>query len=393
MFVKRFVAKDMQEALKKISAEFGPDAVILQNKSIRKKGVAGLLSKKVVEVVAAYEPARNRKKSAKSAPLMQESERHSHETPELQPKAEPASPAKESGDEKASLLSRQMDELKEAVADFSNKIRIANRETTLTFSPDILSLYNSLLERDVQEELSKEIAAQAQDVQERKNYEVNAVAQQLIADRLGEPMPLKLKKFSQNVLLFVGPTGAGKTTTLAKLAGMLKFKENLDVALINTDTYRIGAMEQIKIYSEIMDIPLLTAYSTEELKEALRTLADKDVVLIDTAGKSVRDEETRNDLAQIAGAAHADEVFLVLSVSTGSSACREIVSSYSFIPDYKLIITKLDEVGSWGNVLNIADYAKKSLSYVTTGQNVPDDICKADVEKLADNIAGGEAAL
>lgn len=392
MFVKRFVAKDMQEALKKISAEFGPDAVILQNKSIRKKGVAGLLSKKVVEVVAAYEPARNRKKSAKPA-AAQESVRQSRGANEPQPAAAQADAVKEPGDEKASLLSKQMDELKEAVADFSNKIRIANRETTLTFSPDILSLYNALMQRDVQEELSKEIAVQAQDVQSRRNFATGEVAQQLIADRLGDPMPLKLKKFSQNVLLFVGPTGAGKTTTLAKLAGMLKFKEGLDVALINMDTYRIGAMEQIKIYSEIMDIPLKTAYNPEELKEALRTLGDKDVVLIDTAGKSVRDEETRNDLSLIAQTAHADEVFLVLSVSTGYNACREIVSSYSFIPDYKLIITKLDEVGSWGNVLNITDFAKKSLSYVTAGQNVPDDISKADIERLADNIAGREAAL
>ncbi len=391
MFVKRFVAKDMPEALRKISAEFGPDAVILQNKSIRKKGIPGLLSKKMVEVVAAYEPARSRKKSVRAEAL--ESAKHGSETQQTRQTAAPPAATKEPGDEKASLLSKQMDELKDAVADFSNKIRIVNKETTLTFTPDVLSLYNGLVERDVQEELSKEIASQAQEVKSRKDFEAKTVAQQLILDKLGEPMPLKLKRFKQNVLLFVGPTGAGKTTTLAKLAGMLKFKENLDVALVNTDTYRIGAMEQIKIYSEIMDIPLLTAYSPEELKQALVTLDDKDVVLIDTAGKSVRDEETRNDLSQIFEASGADEVFLVMSVSTGYKACREIVSSYSFIPDYKLIITKLDEIGSWGNVLNITDFAKKSLSYVTMGQNVPDDICKADAQSLADNIAGKEAAL
>lgn len=391
MFVKRFVAKDMHEALKKISAEFGPDAVILQNKSIRKKGVAGLVSKKMVEVVAAYEPARNRKKSVRQE--ADKPEQNKVREAEPQQRVAPVAAAKEAGDEKASILSKQMDELKEAVADFSNKIRIVNRETTLSFSPDILSLYNSLVERDVQEDISKEIAARTQDVKSRRDVETNIVAQQLILDRLGEPIPLKLKKFTQNVLLFVGPTGAGKTTTLAKLAGMLKFKENLDVAVINTDTYRIGAMEQIKIYSEIMDIPLVTAYNPEELKDALAALADKDVVLIDTAGKSVRDEDAKSDLSQIIKAAGADEVFLVLSVSTGHKACKQIVSSYSFVEDYKLIITKLDEVGSWGNVLNIADFSKKSLSYVTMGQNVPDDICKADMQTLAENIVGKEAAL
>jgi flagellar biosynthesis protein FlhF len=99
------------------------------------------------------------------------------------------------------------------------------------------------------------------------------------------------------------------------------------------------------------------------------------------------------ELSQYIEAAVADEVFLVISVATGYNACRDIISSYSFIENYKLIITKLDEVATWGNVLNIADFAHKSLSYVTMGQNVPDDIRKADIQSLADNITGEEAAL
>jgi flagellar biosynthesis protein FlhF len=392
MFVKRYVAKDMQEAIKKIGNELGPDAVILQSKNIRQKGIKGLFGKKMVEVVAAYEPSR-KKKPAKQA---EEKQADLKQAPESEPmqSTTAAEPEKESEkEEKTSTLSRQMEELKDAVADFSNKIRIANRETTLTFSPEILSLYNGLIERDVQEDLSKEIAARAQDVQSRRPFETRIIAQQLILDRLGDPMPLKLKKFKQNVLLFAGPTGAGKTTTLAKLAGMLKFGEKLDVAIINTDTYRVGAMEQIRIYSEIMDIPLVTAYSAEELKTTLKTFEDKDVVLIDTAGRSPREELMKDDLSQLIEAACADEIFLVISVATGHKVCKDIIGSYAFIENYKLIITKLDEVGAWGNVLNIADYAQKSLSYVTMGQNVPDDIRQVDIQRLADNIIGEEAAL
>lgn len=393
MFVKRYVAKDMQEAIRRISNELGPDAVILQNKNIRQKGIKGYFSKKVVEVVAAYEPSR-KKKPVKPAEKQPAETTQAAEIETIQPDiAEAVKVSVPRKEENAIVLSRQMEELKEAVADFSNKIRIVNRETTLSFSPDILSLYNGLVKRDVQEELSREIAVRTQDVQTRKPFETKTVAHQLILDRLGEPMPLKLKRFKQNVLLFAGPTGAGKTTTLAKLAGMLKFGEKLDVAIINTDTYRVGAMEQIKIYSEIMDIPLVTAYNAGELQDALKTLEDKDVVLIDTAGRSTREETLKADLSQILEAACADEVFLVISVATGYNACRDILSSYSFIDDYKLIITKLDEVAAWGNVLNIADYAKKSLSYVTMGQNVPDDIRKVDIKSLADNIAGEEAAL
>jgi flagellar biosynthesis protein FlhF len=390
MFVKRYIAKDMQEAVRKISNELGPDAVILQNKSVRQKGIKGLLGKKVVEVVAAYEPAR--KKKANKAADKQAESRQSAEADTIQPRIAEMEKS-EAGEEKTSVLSRQMEELKEAVADFSNRIRIVNRETTLTFTPDILSLYNGLIKHDVQEELSKEIAAQTQDVKSKREFDTKSIAQQLILDRLGEPMPLKLKKFKQNVLLFTGPTGAGKTTTLAKLAGMLKFREKLDVAIINTDTYRIGAMEQIKIYSEIMDIPLVTAYNADELKNAVKALEHKDVVLIDTAGRSSREGTMKAELSQLIEASGADEVFLVISVSTGHSACRDIINSYSFIENYKLIITKLDEVSAWGNVLNIADYAQKSLSYITMGQNVPDDIRKADIQRLAENITGEEAVL
>ncbi|MGE5495272.1 MAG: flagellar biosynthesis protein FlhF [Burkholderiales bacterium] len=390
MFVKRYIAKDMQEAIRKISNELGPDAVILHNKSVRQKGIKGLFGKKMVEVVAAYEPA-HKKKTNKAAEKQAETNK-SAEADTIQPKIAEMEKS-EAGEEKTNVLSRQMEELKEAVAEFSNKLRLVNREMTLTFSPDILRLYNGLIKHDVQEELSKEIAAQAQDVKGRRNFDTKSIAQQLILDRLGEPMSLKLKKFKQNVLLFTGPTGAGKTTTLAKLAGMLKFREKLDVAIINTDTYRIGAMEQIKIYSDIMDIPLVTAYNEEELKNALKSLADKDVVLIDTAGRSTREETLKAELTRLIEASGADEVFLVISVSTGYNACRDIISSYSFIENYKLIITKLDEVSAWGNVLNIANYAQKSLSYVTMGQNVPDDIRKVDIQRLAENIIGEEAAL
>jgi|AGTN01.2.fsa_nt_gi flagellar biosynthetic protein FlhF len=381
MFVKRFLANDMQEAIRKINNEFGPDAVILENKSVRSKGVTGLFKKKMVEVVAAYEPDHPKKQAPrKPAPA----------------KAEPDAPApkSESAPDSAqtSMLGKQVQELKDVVQDFTNKIRIANRETTLTYSSEVLSLYNGLVERDVQEEICKEIAVQTQTIQSRREVDAKTVAQQLVFDRLGEPMPLKLRKFEQNVLLFAGPTGAGKTTTLAKLAGRLKFKEHLEVGLINTDTYRVGAMEHIRIYSEIMDIPLINAYNPGELKEALQSLADKDVVLIDTAGKSAKDEGYQKELEQLIEAARADEVFLVLSVVTGCKACREVIDHYSFINSYKLIITKLDEVGVWGNVLNIADFSKKGLSYVTMGQNVPDDIREVNTLKLAGNIVGdGEA--
>lgn len=380
MVVKRFIGADMQEAIRKINNEFGPDAVILENKRVRRKGITGLFKKKMIEVVAAYEPAH-----AKKAVPKKIAEPESAEKPQAAPKTAAAGDSAQ-----AKQLDIQMQELKDAMKEFSNRIRIAGKESTLTYSSDILDLYNSLAERDVHEDICKEIAAQTQSVQSRREVDAKTVARQLIADRIGDPMPLKLKRFEQNVLLFAGPTGAGKTTTLAKLAGRLKYKEHLEVGMINTDTYRVGAMEHIRLYSEIMDIPLHMAYNAAELKEALKALGDKDVVLIDTAGKSARSEEYQKELEGLIEAAHADEVFLVISVVMGCKACREVIQNYSFIRDYKLIITKLDEVGVWGNVLNIADYSKKGISYVTIGQNVPEDIREVNTNKIALSIVGDE---
>ena len=388
----------MQEAIRKINNEFGPDAVILENKAVRKKGIAGLFQKKMIEVVAAYEPDRAKKQPPKKTASAKPAEAPAPEIPmvtaaPVKPtEANAAAPQREQAADSAhvKLLDKQVQELKDVMKDFTNKIRIVGGESPHPYSPEVQVVYNDMLDHDVHEDICKEIAAQTQSIQSRREVDAKTVAQQLVLDRLGEPMPLKLKKFKQNVILFAGPTGAGKTTTLAKLAGRLKFTEKLEVGLINTDTYRVGAMEHIRIYSEIMDIPLIMAYNAEEVSQALQTLADKDIVLIDTAGKSARDQGYQKELEQLIEASHADEVFLVLSVVTGSKACRDMIQHYSFIKDYKLIITKLDEAGVWGNVLNIADYSKKGLSFVTVGQNVPDDIREVNTQKLAGSIIGDE---
>ena len=373
MFVKRFVAKDMQEAVKKIRKNFGPDAVILDSKLIRSKGISGLFQKKSVEVVAAYDFG------DKNLGGRQPDESNQ----------EKGMPSKgDDNDTKIEVLSEQLDALKEAVTDFSNKIRIVNKETSLMFSPEILSLYNKLLQSDVQEDLAKEIAAHTQEIINKKPMDADGIIRQIVLDKLGEPAILKPKKYKQNVLLFIGPTGAGKTTTLVKLAAMLAFKQKLSVGLVNMDTYRIGAIEHIKIYSEIMDLPMQTAYNTDELKEAMKVLEDKDVVLIDTAGKSIKDEAYKKELAEYINVCNADQIFLVLSIVTGHKASEDIISNYSFIQDYKLIMTKLDETGMWGNILNIANYAKKPIAYMTIGQNVPEDICEADMQQIAENIVG-----
>lgn len=382
MFVKRFTARDMQDAMKKIKKEFGPDAVILDSKVVRAKGIAGLF-KKSLEVVAAYEP----KRSFEQSP------------PKYQPAIESESPveteaaAANESDIRIAPLAAQIESLKGLVTDISNRIRTVSKEETVPLPAQAEGLFLEMVDRDVSESIAKEIAMLTYSVSQKQPVDMKAVAQQLVIDRLGEPMPIKLKKYAQTVLLFAGPTGAGKTTTLVKLAGRLALDQNLRIGLVNMDTYRVGAMEHMRIYAEIMDIPMRTAYNVSDLKEAVEEMADRDVVLIDTAGRSITDPSYCKELEECIAAAHVDEVYLVISIVTGSKVCRDIISHYSFIPNYKLIVTKLDEVGVWGNILNITDHAKKPLSYVTMGQNVPDDISQVDTAMLAENIVGRQEAI
>lgn len=424
MFIRRFVAKDMQEAIKKIRKDFGPDAVILDSKMIRSKGVSGLFKKKQVEVVAAFEPNKSKAIDVEKSEYRQEPQDvvktyNKPVLPELRTpefaleqqvqKQQLVRPMPVNNTNGSNAVSESIDhvqdegmieslrteltELKSTVQDFTNRIRIADRDITLTFTPEVLQLYNKLVDCDIHEDIAKQIAAQSQEICEKRTAEAAAVAQEIVVDKLGEPAPLRPKQFKQNVILFAGPTGAGKTTTLVKLAGMLTFDQGLSVGLINMDTYRVGAIEHIKIYSEIMNIPMLTAYNAQELAEAVHKLEDKDVVLIDTAGKSARDVTYKQDLEAYLDAIDVDEVFVVISIVTGNKTCKEVIDHYSFIDKYKLIITKLDEVGGWGNAVNIKDYSGKPISYVTMGQEVPSDISLIDPRKLADNIVLGQEVI
>lgn len=290
-------------------------------------------------------------------------------------------------------LSDQIASLKDAVQDFTQRMSLMTKDSTLALPPDILNLYSGLIDRDVPEDMARQLAAQTQMAQSRRNVKAETAAQQIIMDKLGVTSSIKLKAYRQNVLFFMGPTGAGKTTTLVKLAGMLMLEHKLKVGLVNMDTYRVGAMEHMRIYADIMDLPMRTAYTPADLRQALDELTDRDVVLVDTAGKSPGDENYHTEMVECLKAAQADEIFLVISVATGHRATREIIGSYSFLSDYKLILTKLDEVTAWGNVLHIKELTGKPLAYVTVGQNVPDDIRPADTKKLADNIAGKKVSV
>ena len=190
------------------------------------------------------------------------------------------------------------------------------------------------------------------------------------------------------MVALIGPTGVGKTTTIAKLAAHLKLREHRRIGLVTIDTYRIAAIDQLRKYAEILDAPLRAVATAEDLRTAVASMHECDYVLIDTAGRSPNDAMKLSELKTFLAAANPDEVHLVLS-TTASQACVELaVNRFSEVRVDRIIFTKLDEAAHLGVVLNVARKLNKGLSYITTGQDVPDDIEEGKSSRLAQLIMG-----
>ena len=201
----------------------------------------------------------------------------------------------------------------------------------------------------------------------------------------GRPDPPD-KKDGPHVVALIGPTGVGKTTTIAKFAANLKLREKQAVGLITLDTYRIAAVDQLKRYADIIGTPLRVVSGAEDLRDAVRSMADMEFVLIDTAGRSPNDALKLNELRTVLDAAQPDEVHLVLS-TTASQECVELaITEFGEVRVDKIIFTKLDEAAHLGIVLNVVRKVNKGLSYITTGQDVPDDIEVGRGKRLAELI-------
>ena len=379
MQVKRYHANDMQQAMDMVIKELGSDAVILNSRKIRKKGLRNLFSKPILEVMVAYDPANvpsvkklNITPGAESAEktIKQKQGSISHE--------------------QLDRLDKRIDSIDTMLSSFIDKFSYVKREVTYDYPEDLQALLQKMIDSQVAEELAHSMAKEA-DQMLRRQHDTSAaeILEHLILEKLGRPEPILHKKFTQKVILVLGPTGIGKTTTIVKLAADFSVKQKKKVGIINTDTFRIGAQEQLQTYADILGIPLQMIYRADELDNALDGMSDRDLVFVDTAGKSPGDEQHREDILEIIRILKPEDILLCLSATTGFAAIKEIIDTYGFVDDYRLLVTKLDETKFRGSLLNLCWFTKKTLTYVTTGQNVPDDIEIADVESIAKQITRG----
>jgi flagellar biosynthesis protein FlhF len=255
-----------------------------------------------------------------------------------------------------------------------------NRKLHAPKVPDeLLNHYTQLISSEVAEELAQDIIrCLHRDVRPEYLNQEQYVREKL-TDHIEKLIPtsgpiIRKQTRGPHVLALIGPTGVGKTTTLAKLAANLKLRDRHKVGLITLDTYRIAAVDQLKRYADIIRSPLKVVGNPDELRQAVNEMSDMDFVLIDTAGRSPNDVMKIGELRDLLSAVTPDEVHLVLS-TTSSPACIDLaVQRFSEVRVDKVIFTKLDEAANVGVVLNVIHRVNKSLSYVTTGQQVPKDI-------------------
>jgi flagellar biosynthesis protein FlhF len=363
MSARTYRAGTMKEALAQVRRDLGGDAIILSTREVRRRRLFGLGKRELIEVTA---------------------------TDGL------SGPAPAAGTTSAPLhaqFSEQLRRLHAMVEDLSRQGRIDHLLPDLPGA--LVPTYSQLLEAEVPEVLARRLVRHVADRLEPDQFHRPEVVRDALRDAVESCVPIAppiaAVAGTRRIVALVGPTGVGKTTTVAKLAANFKLAHGFRPGLVTVDTYRIAAVEQLRTYAEIISLPLAVANAPGEMRRAIDELGDVDLVLIDTAGRGPRDEVKIRELADFLAEARPDEVHLVLSAVAGERSLRAAVERFSVVRADRLILTKLDEADGLGGVLAVLGQADRPVSYLTTGQAVPDDIEPADRSRLARLILGYEA--
>ncbi|HQT91131.1 MAG TPA: hypothetical protein PL001_03785, partial [Candidatus Kryptobacter bacterium] len=290
-------------------------------------------------------------------------------------------------------LKQELSEVKSALGEIAQHIKHTKMPV---LSESLKNVYMSLLESEVEEDIALEIVQacnhKLSGPEIDNQFAVDGYMFNSIARRFMEA-PVRRLGRKGYVIALVGPTGVGKTTTVAKLASIGKLVRGENVAMITADTYRIGAIDQLKAFADIASIPLSVVYTPDEMIAAIRKYSNYDTIYIDTVGRSQRSTDKIMELGRFIDAADPNEVHLVLSANFSLNTVRDIYKKFKSLKPNRLLITKTDEAVSLGMLLSLARDSRLPFSFVTNGQSVPDDIEPASGDKLAKMIykVGAEA--
>ncbi|MCC6741782.1 MAG: flagellar biosynthesis protein FlhF [Planctomycetia bacterium] len=372
MKLKKFEGRTLQEALRKVHEDLGDDAVVLQTFSPTRRGLWRLFSRDRYVILAGkgfrVVPNSKAQPEAPGAALLRKV--YGAEAPKL-----------------ASANTAELSEIRRMIAELGEQVR--HRE--MAGAPEeLFQSYVSLLNANIGQKLAKSIVDRigsklAPDALRNRKV-VDEAVRATVEDMIPVAAPAAWSKGRAKKVMLVGPTGVGKTTTIAKLAGNYAVKEGKDVALVTLDTYRIAATEQLRRIAELLDVPLAVVRTPEELRSALDEHARRDVVLVDTAGRSQKDGAKMDELAPFVQAAKADELHLVCAVTTHPDTLMDQVERFARYAVSHVILTKVDEAARFGLILDVLSRVKTGVSWVTTGQGIPQDIEPARRDRLAELI-------
>ncbi len=453
MTIKKYTGKTKDEAIEAAKAELGSSVVIMNIKEVRGKGLAGVFKAPSYEVTAAVEedtapvvtpitPKQNNLTPRFSAVADEDIK-----VPPMEPEA-PVKPASYNQSITGSPVTKTtpikpafpVDEkdLKEAFEEISAVVEkggidqispkasqespiVKKTETVVkpapmpAFKPEekprvkapqrtalvgeeqkgfLKMLYNTLMDNEVEQRYVNQILADLDPTLSSDpslDQMITNVYQKMVL-MFGSPKVITLSEKRPKVVFIIGPTGVGKTTTIAKLAAKYMLEKGKKVGLLTSDTYRIAATDQLDVYARIMSTPFTIIVDNQKINDEIKKMRDMDLILVDTAGFSHKNQQQREELKMMLDTvdeAYDKEIYLVLSATTKYHDLREIVDTYRSFTDFDIIFTKLDETLAYGNILNTRLYTGAELSYVTTGQNVPDDIEIIDSQKIVKSLLGG----
>lgn len=421
----------MTEALAMVRRELGPDALILRTRQVPRRGkMPWSKAEMETEIVAVADEKGAVTAEFSNSPATRKS------TPEVKPAPQPASTsrvirpqetAREKfrteqkpetvettraarsetrlpviSQEKTASESEKLEALvKERLASLQTMVEELTEQVRYGMSREIpaelFSLYTQLIDADVEEGTAREMIGRLK----RRCRPEDMSQPERLYQQLLEMMELEipcrgeisLRPGCRKIVALIGPTGVGKTTTIAKLAANYRLKEKLNVGLITVDTYRIAAVDQLRTYAEIIDLPMRVVSNSTEMRLAVDAFADKDLVLIDTAGRSPRDAVQLHELEEVLSEIVVDEVQLVLSATASPRYLKKTIEQFQSVRPTAAILTKLDEATELGAIINVASRMNLPLSYLTTGQNVPHDIEPAHPRRAASLLLGQDSVL
>ncbi|KZO01681.1 flagellar biosynthesis protein FlhF [Pseudobacillus badius] len=372
MKVKKYTASSMPEAMKKIRAELGEQAVILQSKTVYTGGFLGLFKKKKMEVVAAVDPnpAQESVRPQEAVPVKRK--------PEFPLKTEKSS---------EEILKRELNELKEIIKQFSKADQLSLEAYPEELKLPLIKLKKQEVEDGLIQELKQLLLEKWK---EEKGQVTEKTADEWSRQWLVEkvtPLQKEHAALPKKFISIVGPTGVGKTTTLAKMAAESVLEKKLKTAFITTDTYRIAAIEQLKTYGDLLKVPVEVVYKPADMKPAIEKFKAYDAVYIDTAGRNYLEEQFVRELKATIPFEKMKN-YLVLSLTAKEQDIHSVIDRFSTVPIEQFIFTKMDETTSCGAIINVMCRYGKGVAYLTNGQNVPDDLVRPNPEKLTDLIFG-----